>query len=249
VALVTDHADVTDFGVRGVPAFRPSPGVASILRDLRQRAAARHVAWYWAARSETDGQRRCQVLIDRHLRAATARQRFLATCQAAGLRRVLAPDFETWLAPREPLVGGQPPAPRTAAEPRAEAPRPAGATEQWAATFERRARYLAADPTSPRVYVRQLRLSVGQDVRLSQAFLASRAAGWCDVLNEHAPPAGAAAAFLGELRSHFHLLALLFEPDLAVLVQTRPGASLEDIHDAAARVQPLIAQADNDVVR
>ena len=231
VALVTDHADVTDFGVRGVPAFRPSRDVAPILRDLRERAAARQVAWYWAARSETDGQRRCQVLIDRQLRAATARQRFLAACQAAGLSRVLAPDFNAWLAPREPLV------------------RDGQAEEEWAASFERRERYLAADPTSPRVYVRQLRLRVGQAGKLSQAFLRSKAAGWCDVLNHHPPLAGASAAFLGELRSHFHLLALLFEPDLAILVQTRPGASVDDIREAAAHVQPLMSQADNDVVR
>jgi hypothetical protein len=231
VALVTDHADVTDFGVRGVPAFRPSPGVAPILRDLRERATARQVAWYWAARSETDGQRRCQILIDRHLRAATARQRFLGTCQAAGLGRVLAPDFDAWLAPREPLVGA-----RAASTP-PERPSRQQADEEWAASFERRERYLAADPTSPRVYVRQLRLSGGQNVSLPQAFLGSKAAGWCDVLSERPPLAGASAAFLGELRSHFHLLALLFEPDLAILVQTRPGASVDDIQDCAAHVR------------
>jgi hypothetical protein len=121
--------------------------------------------------------------------------------------------------------------------------------EQWAGSFERRERYLAADPASPRVYVRQLRLRRGEDLSLPQAFLGSKAAGWCDVLDECPPLAGASAAFLGELRSHFHLLALLFEPDLAILVQTRPGASLDDIRSAAARVQPLISSPDNDVVR
>jgi hypothetical protein len=201
--------------------------VAPILRDLRERAAARKVAWYWAARSETEGQRRCQVLIDRQLRAATARERFLATCRAAGLTRVLAPDFDVWLAPREPLV------------------RAGSSHEDWAASFERRERYVAADPTSPRVYVRQLRLVLGEDGSLRQAFLSSEVAGWCDMLVEHAPLANASTVLAGELRSHFHLLALLFEPDLAVLVQTRPGATLADIEDAARHVaaQPLGAAA------
>jgi hypothetical protein len=219
VALVTDHADVTDFGVRGVPAFRPSQDVAPILRDLRERSAARQVQWYWAAREETAGQRRCQLLIDRHLRAATARQRFVATCRAAGLDMILAPDFQAWLAPREPLVGE--------------------AREEWAATFEPRERYLAGDPASPRLYVRQLRLGRDSETSLKQAFLRSKAAGWCAVLVERPPLSGAAAAFQGELRSHFHLLALLYEPDLAVLVQTRPGASLADIQDAAAHLEYL----------
>jgi hypothetical protein len=231
VAVVTDHADVTDFGVRGVPAFRPSPDVAPILRHLRERAAARQVQWYWAARDETAGQRRCQVLIDRHLRAASARQRFLATCRAAGLQTVLAPDFVAWLAPREPLVG-QP-----------------GDAQEWAATFEPRQRYLAADPSSPRVYVRQMRLGRGRGSNVRQAFLESRAAGWCDVLAEHPPVAGASAAFAGELRSRFDLLALLFEPDLALLLQTRPGARRSDLEDAARHVRRLIDQADNTVVR
>jgi hypothetical protein len=34
IAVVTDHADVSDFGVRGVTAFRASPRVASVLRHL-----------------------------------------------------------------------------------------------------------------------------------------------------------------------------------------------------------------------
>jgi hypothetical protein len=217
VAVVTDHADVTDFGVRGVPAFRPSAGVAPVLRDLRERAAARQVSWYWAARDETDGQRRCQVLIDRHLRSATAFSRFLRTCRAAGLRQVFAPDFAAWLAPREPLLGQS--------------------DEQWAASFERRDRYLAAGPSSPRVYVRQLRLARQSGLSLMSAFARSRAAGWCNALRKHPPVAGAAATFLGELRNRFLLLALLFEPDVAVLVQTRPGATREDIMDAGASVR------------
>jgi hypothetical protein len=214
VAVVTDHADVTDFGVRGVPGFRPSPAVASVLRDLLERRAVHDVRWYWAARQETQGQRRCQALIDRHLRAATAWERFVEACRGAGLERIFVPDFEAWLAPRPPLVR--------------EAP-----DEDWAATFERRDRYLAADPSGSRVYVRQLRLPRPRGGSLSETFLGSRAAGWCEELVAYAPVAGAAAAYLGQLRSNFLLLALLYEPDIAVLVQARPGATLEDVLDAA----------------
>ena len=139
VAVVTDHADVSDFGVRGLPAFRPSPAVAEVLGRLVERAAARAVRWYWAPREGTAGQRRCQVLISRQLAAATAASRFVRTCRAAGLGRLLVPDFAVWLAPRAPLVADQP-------------------DEEWAATFERRDRYLRADPASPRLYLRQLRL-------------------------------------------------------------------------------------------
>jgi hypothetical protein len=175
------------------------------------------VRWYWAARGETDGQRRCQTLIDRQLRAATALTRFLTTCQAAGLRRVYLPSFAAWLAPREPLVGQT--------------------DEQWAATFECRDRYLRADPSGPRLYVRQVRLRRGPGTTLRDAFAASRAATWCAQLAEHPPLAGAAACVLGELRSHLLLLALLFEPDTALLLQTRPGATLEDLQAAAHHVQ------------
>jgi hypothetical protein len=224
VAVVTDHADVSDFGVRGVPAFRPSPAVAPVLRDLRERGAGREVHWYWAAREETQGQRRCQVLIDRHLRSATARERFVATCRSAGLTRLFVPDFEVWLAPREPLVGQ--------------------ADEEWAASFERRERYLAADPHSPRIYVRQLRLPRERDMPLADAFRRSRAARWCEALAEHAPLAGAASVLLGELRSRLLMLVLVFEPDVAVLVQTRPGATLEDVRDAAAHIQEVSCADD-----
>src|SRR5438128_1150290 len=47
VAVVSDHADVSDFGVRGVPAFRPRPAVADVLQALRARAAARELRWSW----------------------------------------------------------------------------------------------------------------------------------------------------------------------------------------------------------
>jgi ribonuclease HI len=153
VAVVTDHADVTDFGVRGVAAFRPSRSVAPILQDLRRRGAERQVTWYWAARQETGGQRRCQLLIDRQQQAATAWRRFARACLAAGVRRVCAPAFDQWLAPREPLVD-QP-------------------GEDWSATFERRDRYLAAEGASPRVYVRQLRLDRATGLSMACAFARS----------------------------------------------------------------------------
>jgi hypothetical protein len=63
VAVVSDHADLSDFGVRGVPAFRPSAPVAYILQAIRQRSEERNVSWYWAEHDQTDGQRRCQALI------------------------------------------------------------------------------------------------------------------------------------------------------------------------------------------
>ena len=219
VAVVTDHADVTDFGVRGVPAFRPSRAVAPVLEALQERAGARQVRWFWAAGDETDGQRRCQSLIDRHLRAATVWPRFLETCRAAGLGRAFLPDFGVWLASREPQID----------QPHA----------QWAATFERRERYLAADPTSPRVYLRQLRLVRQPNMALVDAFARSAVAGWCERLWEHPPLAGAAAARLGQLRGQLLLLALLFEPDVAMLVQTRPGASLDDLLNAAAHLREV----------
>ncbi len=94
VAVISDHADVSDFGVRGVPAFRPSPAVAGVLEALRAQAALRDVRWYWAERDETAGQLRCQALIERQVRAGRAYPRFLAICRGAGLTRVFVPRFE-----------------------------------------------------------------------------------------------------------------------------------------------------------
>lgn len=217
VAVVSDHADLSDFGACGVPAFRPSGPVASVLEAIRERSEARQVGWYWAAHDETEGQRRCQALVDRQVRAAPAYDRFIAACTAARLRRLWLPCFERWLAPREPLVD----------DPHAD----------WAATFERRDCFLAANPGCPRLYLRQARLQVRGDVSLVGAFVASPAGGWCDKLVEHEPLAGAQTARLMYLRSGFVGLALLFEPDAALLIQTRPGARLEDVLDAAAAVR------------
>ena len=219
VAVVSDHADLSDFGVRDVPAFRPSGPVASVLEAIRQRSEARQVGWYWAEHDETDGQRRCQALIDRQVRAAPAYDRLIAACLAARLRRLWLPRFERWLAPREPLVD----------EPQ----------HDWAATFERRDCFLAAKPASPRLYLRQLRLPVTGDVSLEAAFVASPASGWCDELVEHERLAGAQSARLMYLRNGFVGLALLFEPEAALLIQTRPGARLADVVDAAATVRSV----------
>ncbi len=219
VALISDHADPSDFGVRGVPAFRPSAPVAYVLQAIRQQSEERNVAWYWAEHDETDGQRRCQALIDRQVRAAPAYDRFIAACRAARLRRVWLPSFERWLAPRQPLVDDP--------------------HEDWAATFERRDRFLAAKPGCPRLYLRQFRLAVRGDVSLAAAFVASPPGGWCDELVEHERLAGAQTARLIYLRSGFVGLALLFEPDAALLIQTRPGARLEDVLDAAASVRSV----------
>jgi hypothetical protein len=219
VAVVTDHADVTDFGVRGVAAFRPSARVAAVLERLRQRSAARQVTWYWAARQETDGQRRCQALIDRQLRAASALARFTEACLAAGVHRARVPDFEKWLAPREPLTDQR--------------------GEHWSATFERRDTYMAANNPSVRVYVRQLELDRALDQSLVEAFGRSRPATWCERLVPYSPLADAAAVFLGELRNGLTLLVLLYEPDTAVLVHARPGATLSDVLDAGATIHEI----------
>jgi hypothetical protein len=219
VALISDHADVSDFGVRGVPAFRASPLVAGVLRTLQARAATRDVHWYWARRHETDGQLRCQELIERQTRDGRAYQRFITTCRGTGLGRVFVPRFDCWLAPREPIIGELP--------------------YQWAATFERRDRFLAATTLRRQLYVRQLRLDRVAHADLSAAFLASPAAGWCAELAPREPLAGAQAAWLGRLRSGFLMLALLFEPDAALLIQTRPGADLGDVLDAAAVVSAV----------
>jgi hypothetical protein len=219
VALISDHADVSDFGVRGVPAFRPSQPVAGVLRTLQARAATRDVHWYWAQRHETDGQLRCQQLIERQTRDGRAYQRFISTCRAARLSRVFVPRFDCWLAPREPIVGEPP--------------------YLWAATFERRDRFLAATTVSRPLYLRQLRLDRVAHPDLSAAFLASPAAGWCAELAKHESFGDAKAAWLGRLRSGFLMLALLFEPDTALLIQTRPGADLGDVLDAAAVVSAV----------
>jgi hypothetical protein len=220
VAVVSDHADLSDFGVRGVSAFRPSMPVADRLRAIREQAAMRQVRWYWAERDETDGQRRCQALIDRQVRAAPAHDRFVAACRAAGLWRLYVPNFERWLAPREPLFDGP--------------------HQDWAATFERRDRFLAADPGAPRLYVRQIRLHVSRETSLSAAFLTSPARAWCGELVRHEALAGAQAAWLAQLRNGFVGLALLFEPDAALIIQTRPGAKLEHVLDAASTVHAVV---------
>jgi hypothetical protein len=222
VAVVSDHADLSDFGVRGVPAFRPSIPVAAMLEAIRHQAAVRRVCWYWAERDETDGQRRCQALIDRQLQALPAHDRFVAACRAAGLRRLYLPSFERWLAPREPLVD-QP-------------------HQDWAATFERRDTYLAVDPRSPRLYVRQLRLPVPRDASLSAVFLTSPARAWCGDLVRHAAVAGAHAAWLAQMHNGFVGLVLLFEPDAALIIQSRPGAQLEHVLDAASTVHTVVLE-------
>jgi hypothetical protein len=219
VAVVSDHADLSDFGVRGVPAFRPSGPVAAVLETIRERSEARKVGWYWAQHDETDGQRRCQALIDRQVRAAPAYDRFIAACTAAQLRRLWLPRFERWLAPREPVVHDP--------------------HEDWVATFERRDCFLAAAPGSPRLYLTQFHLPARGDVSLEAGFVGSPASGWCDELIEHEPLAGAQTARLMYLRSGFFGLALLFEPKMALLIQTRPGALLEDVLDTAASVRSV----------
>jgi hypothetical protein len=217
VAVVSDHADLSDFGVQGVPAFRPSQRVAGVLEAIRAQSGAGRVSWYWAEHGETDGQRRCQALIDRQVRAAPAYDRFIAACATTGLRQVWLPDFERWLAPRAPLVDDP--------------------HEDWAATFERRDCFVAATPEPPRLYLRQLRLTVRGDQSFVGAFAKSTAGGWCDDLVDFEPLAGAQAGLLMRLRSGFVGLALLFEPDAALIIQTRPGARLEHVLDAAATVQ------------
>jgi hypothetical protein len=222
VALVTDHVDITDFGVRGEPSFSPSPRVAAVLEQVRGLAERRMVRWYWAERVETEGQRRCQALITRRLQAAHARPRFLAACAQLGLDRVRIPDFARWLAPRGPSGGARRAWPDTA--------------EEWSATFERTERFLAAGPSSPRLYLRQLRVSVQPGELLAAAFARSTVAGWCDELLPRGPLAGAPASYVGHLRSGFAIVALLFDPHTVLLLQSRPGATLAHAIDAAACV-------------
>lgn len=50
------------------------------------------------------------------------------------------------------------------------------------------------------------------------------------------PLAGAHAALLMHVRSVLVGLALLFKPDAVLIIQTRPGASLEHVLDAGAAV-------------
>ncbi len=219
VAVISDHADLSDFGVRGLPAFRPSRQVASVLEAIRVQSAARTVSWYWAEHDETDGQRRCQALIDRQMRAAPAYDQFITTCASTGIRHVWLPAFDRWIAPRTPLVGDP--------------------HEDWAATFERRDCFVAAKTDGPRLYLRQLRLIVRDNQSLVTAFATSPAGGWCDDLVDIEPLASAHAALLMHLRSGFVGLALLFEPDAALIIQTRPGARLEHVLDAAAAVQSV----------
>jgi hypothetical protein len=76
-------------------------------------------------------------------------------------------------------------------------------------------------------------------VSLSATFLVSQATGWCAELAEREPLSGAQGAWVAQLRSGFRMLALLFEPDAALLVQTRPGAGLADVLDAAAVVSAV----------
>jgi hypothetical protein len=222
-AVVTDHVDVTDFGVRGVAAFRPSPRMAAELRALQACAGGLALRWYWAEHDETEGQRRCQLLVDRRLRATGARERFLQACAQRGLRRVYLPRFDRWLAPRGPA-----PAPGRAWP---------DVREQWGATFEQAEAYLRADPAPPRVYLRQFALPLA--ATLEAAFTGSVVAGWCESLAPRPPLAGARAAYVGRLRSGFDVLALLFRPALALLVQARPGASPTHLFDAVATLEAV----------
>ena len=98
---------------------------------------------------------------------------------------------------------------------------------------------MAARADGPRLYLRQLRLTVRNDQSLGAAFVTSAAGGWCDDLVNVEPCAGAHDALLMHLRSGFVGLALLFDPDAALIIQTRPGARLEDVLDAGAAVQSI----------
>jgi hypothetical protein len=228
VAVVNDHVDVADFGVHGVPAFAPGRRVARVLDELRACAGARRVRWYWAERAETEGQRRCQALIQRRLRATHARERFLAACAQARMRRVYLPDFARWLAPRGPAPSARRAWP--------------GAHEEWAAAFEHAESFLATGPPGPRLYLRQLTLDAAAHPGLAAAFETSVIARWCVELGRRAPLANSAATYVGRLRSGFAVVALLFEPRTALLVQPRPGAELAHALDAAATVAEAPAQ-------
>jgi hypothetical protein len=74
------------------------------------------------------------------------------------------------------------------------------------------------------------------------AFLASPARTWCEELTPHAALAGAHGAWLARLHKGFVGLVLLFEPDTALLIQTRPGAQLEDVLDAASTVHAAVLE-------
>jgi hypothetical protein len=138
------------------------------------------------------------------------------------VRRVYLPNFARWLAPRGPA-------------PSARRAWPA-AHEDWAATFEHADSFLAAGPPGPRLYLRQFTLDTAAYPGLAAAFHASVIASWCSELGRHAPLAGSDATYVGRLRSGFAMVALLFEPGTALLVQPRPGAELAHALDAAATV-------------
>ena len=222
VAVVSDHVDLPDFGILGAPSFAPSPRVASALAALRELAGARTVHWYWEQRQETSGQQRCQVLIGRRLRAAVARERFVAACAAAGLDRLFLPDFARWLAPDRPDL---------------DAPRVwPGLREQWSATFQPLAAYLSAVHNTPRLFLRQLEFRPAPADGLTAAFERSVLASWCATLERNPPIAGSSATYLARLRSGAAMVCLLFEPATGLLAQTRPGAAISDALDAARTV-------------
>jgi hypothetical protein len=52
--------------------------------------------------------------------------------------------------------------------------------------------------------------------------------------------AGAQAAWLAHLHNGFVGLVLLFEPDAALVTQTRPGAQLADVLDVASTVHAIV---------
>jgi hypothetical protein len=223
--VVTDHVDITDFGVHGEPSFAPSPHVATVLEEVRALIAARRVHWYWAERSETEGQRRCQALIERRLAAAHALDRFLAACRQLGLRRVFLPDFARWLAPHGPSRRA-----RRAWD---------GAREEWAATFEATDSFLQAREPGPRLGLRQIALGTGAAPDIVAAFERSPIARWCASLAQTVPLGGAVCAYTGRLRSGFPLVVLLYPPATAMLIQPRPGAELSHALDAAATMRPV----------
>lgn len=225
VAVVTDHVDITDFGAHGVPSFAPSAHVAAVLEEVRALAADRTVRWYWAERGETEGQRRCQVLIERRLTAAHAFDRFLATCRQLGLRRVYLPDFSRWLAPHGPSART-----RRAWD---------GAREEWAATFEAAEDFLQARGSGPRLGLRQIAFGTGVAPDIVAAFERSPIARWCASLAQTAPLGSAVCAYTGRLHSGFPLVVLLYFPATAVLIQPRPGAELSHALDAAATMRPV----------
>jgi hypothetical protein len=53
--------------------------------------------------------------------------------------------------------------------------------------------------------------------------------------------------FRAQLRSGFFLLAMLFEPNTALLLQTRPGSTAEDVFDAAITVQRVEVSPSHEI--